>query len=69
VCHGEALRGAGDVPRLAGLQPVYIARQLFFMQGGGHVGPGVDLMQPAVAKLSEEDIIAISAYLGSLPPH
>jgi len=68
ACHGEALLGAGDVPRLAGLQPVYIARQLFFMQNGVHVGPSVALMQPAVANLSEDDIIAISAYLGSLPP-
>jgi cytochrome c553 len=25
-------------------------------------------MKPVVAKLSEDDIIAISAYLGSLPP-
>ena len=68
TCHGEALRGAGDVPRLAGLQPVYLARQLFFMQNGVHVGPSVALMQPAVEKLSEDDIIAISAYLGSLAP-
>jgi cytochrome c553 len=68
TCHGEALKGAGDVPRLAGLQPVYIARQLFFMQKGIHVGAGVALMQTAVARLSEDDIIAISAYLGSLPP-
>jgi len=68
ACHGADLRGAGDVPRLAGLQPVYIARQLFFMQTGGHVGPAVELMQPAIAKLMEDDIIAISAYLGSLPP-
>lgn len=68
TCHGEALRGAGDVPRLAGLQPVYIARQLFFMQNGVHVGPSVALMQAAVERLSEDDIIAISAYLGSLLP-
>jgi cytochrome c553 len=68
TCHGETLRGAGDVPRLAGLQPVYTARQLFFMQKGANVGPNVALMQPVVAKLSEDDIIAISAYLGSLPP-
>jgi cytochrome c553 len=26
------------------------------------------LMKKSVAKLSEDDIIAISAYLGSLPP-
>jgi cytochrome c553 len=68
TCHGESLSGFGDVPRLAGLQPVYIARQLFFMQNGMHIGPSVALMQTTLAKLSEDDIIAISAYLGSLPP-
>jgi cytochrome c553 len=26
------------------------------------------LMKPVVANLSEDDIIAISSYLGSLPP-
>jgi len=26
-------------------------------------------MKPVVANLSEDDIIAISSYLGSLPPH
>jgi cytochrome c553 len=28
ICHGEALKGMGEVPRLAGQQPLYIARQL-----------------------------------------
>lgn len=68
MCHGDALTGLGDVPRIAGMQPVYIARQLFFMQSGSHVGANVELMKPAVENLSEDDIIAISAYLGSLAP-
>jgi cytochrome c553 len=68
LCHGETLRGSGEVPRLAGLQPVYIARQLFDLQYGSSAGKAAALMKRAVASLSEDDIIAISAYLGSLSP-
>jgi cytochrome c553 len=67
-CHGEDLKGLADVPRLAGLQPVYIARQLICIQNGSSDGAAVAPMKKVVANLSEDDIIAISAYLGSLPP-
>jgi len=67
-CHGGNLKGLGQVPRLAGLQPLYIARQLFDLQYGSSAGKGAALMKRAVADLSEDDIIAISAYLGSLAP-
>jgi cytochrome c553 len=68
ICHAEDLKGLGEVPRLAGQQPLYIARQLFDMQYGSSAGKAAALMKPVVAKLTEDDIIAISAYLGSLPP-
>jgi len=68
ICHGDALTGLGEVPRIAGLQPVYIARQLITIQNGSSAGTAVALMKKAVANLSEDDIISISAYLGSLPP-
>lgn len=68
ICHGDDLKGLGEVPRLAGLQPVYIARQLICMQNGSSAGAAVALMKKVVANLSEEEIISISAYLGSLPP-
>src|SRR5712672_2074665 len=68
VCHGEGLKGLGEVPRLAGLQPLYVARQLFDMRHGSSAGKAAALMKPVVANLSEDDIIAISSYLGSLPP-
>ena len=68
LCHGETLRGLGEVPRLSGLQPVYIARQLFDLQFGSSAGKAAALMKRVVASLSEDDIIAISAYLGSLSP-
>jgi cytochrome c553 len=68
VCHGEGLRGLGEVPRLAGLQPLFVARQLFDMRYGSSAGKAAELMKPIVANLSEDDIIAISSYLGSLSP-
>ena len=68
ICHGDGLKGLGEVPRLAGLQPVYIARQLICMQNGASAGKEAALMKKVVANLSEDDIISISAYLGSLPP-
>jgi cytochrome c553 len=68
VCHGEGLKGLGEVPRLAGLQPLYVARQLFDIQHGSSAGKAAALMKPVVANLSEDDVIAISSYLGSLSP-
>jgi len=68
ICHGDDLKGLGEVPRIAGLQPVYIARQLICIQNGSSAGAAVALMKKAVSNLSEDDIISISAYLGSLPP-
>jgi cytochrome c553 len=68
ICHGDELKGLGEVPRIAGLQPVYIARQLICIQNGSSAGTAAALMKKAVSRLSEDDIISISAYLGSLPP-
>ena len=45
-CHGEALKGKGEVPRLAGLQPLYVARQLFDMQYGSSAGKAAEPMKP-----------------------
>ena len=68
ICHGDELKGLGEVPRIAGQQPVYIARQLICIQNGSSAGTAVALMKKVVSNLSEDDIISISAYLGSLPP-
>ena len=68
ICHGDALTGLGEVPRIAGMQPVYLARQLITIQNGSSAGTAVALMKKVVANLSEDDIISISAYLGSLSP-
>ena len=68
ICHGDALKGLGDVPRLAGLFPIYIARQLYLFKDGTRNGVDAQLMKKPAAKLTDDDILAISAYLGSLAP-
>jgi len=68
LCHGDGLQGLGEVPRIAGMQPVYIARQLIDLQNGSSAGLAAALMKKVVVNLTEDDIIAISAYLGSLQP-
>ena len=68
ACHGSQLKGAGDVPRLAGVHPIYIARQLYRFRDGTRNGAGAALMKAAVDRLTDEDILNLSAYLGSLAP-
>lgn len=68
LCHGPDLKGAGNVPRIAGISAIYTVRQLFDMQSGARNGIGAQLMKPVVAKLSEEDMLSIAAYLASLEP-
>jgi cytochrome c553 len=68
TCHGDGLRGLGNVPRLAGLHPIYIARQLHLFKDGSRNGIDAQLMKKPVAKLTDDDILAISAYLASLAP-
>ena len=68
ICHGDALKGLGNVPRLAGLHPIYIARQLYLFKDGNRNGIDAQLMKKAVAQLTDEDIVILAAYLGSLAP-
>ena len=67
-CHGPDLKGVGDTPALAGRSPIYLARQLIDFQRGMRNGVYASLMTDAVAKLTERDIIDITAYLASLEP-
>ncbi len=68
ICHGETMKGIGNVPRLAGLHPIYTARQLHLFKNGERNGVDAQLMKRAVAPLTDNDILAISAYLASLAP-
>ncbi len=68
VCHGPDLKGLGELPALAGRSPMYLYRQLADIKSGARNGGMVPLMGQVVAKLSDDDMIAISAYVGSLAP-
>jgi cytochrome c553 len=67
-CHGADLRGAGLVPPIAGRSPTYILRQLIGFRTGARAGADGAAMQPVVARLDVDDMIAIASYIGSLEP-
>lgn len=64
-CHGADLKGFADVPRIAGRSPSYIFRQLYDLRGATRTGAASELMKPVVANLTDEDMVAIAAYLAS----
>jgi len=66
ICHGDNLQGLGNVPRLAGVHPIYLARQLYLFKDGTRNGVDAQLMKKPVAKLTDDDILNLSAYLASL---
>jgi cytochrome c553 len=68
ICHGAELKGLGEVPPIVGRSPEYIYRQLNDIKIGARNGAMVPLMKAVVANLSDEDMVAISAYLVSKAP-
>ena len=68
ICHGTDLKGIGNVPGLAGRSAIYIFRQLYDIQHGARKGNSVALMQPVVAKLTQDDMINLAAYMASRTP-
>lgn len=68
ICHGPDLHGLGNVPGIAGRSPSEMARQLMDFRDGARNGPGAALMKLPVSKLTNHDIVAITAYLASLKP-
>jgi cytochrome c553 len=67
-CHGADLRGLGPVPGIAGRSPSYLARQMYDMQAGARHGEWTELMKPVVAKLTDEDLVSLVAFVASLTP-
>jgi cytochrome c553 len=67
ICHGPDLKGVGDVPRIAGRSPSFLMRQLYDIQNGTRSGTAA-LMKQVVAKLDNDDMVAISAYVASREP-
>jgi cytochrome c553 len=65
ICHGDSLEGLADVPRIAGLHPAYIARQLYAFQTGTNHSVSSALMKKVVVNLTADDILAIAAYVAA----
>jgi cytochrome c553 len=60
------LKGAKNIPGIAGRSPSYITRQLFDIQAGLRAGSNVAPMVPVVRRLSIAEMIEISSYLATL---
>lgn len=67
TCHGPELKGMADIPRLAGRSPSYLMRQLYDYKSGTRTGAS-GLMKLVVANLSQEDMVAIAAYIAGSKP-
>jgi cytochrome c553 len=67
-CHGAELKGAGDIPGIAGRSPSSLMRQLYDINHGARAGPGSAPMKDVAAKLSTDEMLALVAYLATLPP-
>jgi cytochrome c553 len=68
TCHGLDLMGVADVPPIAGRSPSYLVRQLWDIQQGTRNGAAVQLMKQAIANLTEDDLVAVAAYVSSRVP-
>lgn len=69
TCHGEGLKGNGDVfPPLAGRSAGATARQLYDFKSDARDGRNAIAMKPVVARLTDQDIVDLTAYIASLQP-
>jgi cytochrome c553 len=68
ICHGDTLQGLGNVPGIGGRTASYTARQLYDFKAGTRNGADAMLMKPVLARLDDDDLIAITAYLAARMP-
>ena len=68
TCHGGNLQGTDKVPPIAGRSPTYLLRQLLAFKTGVRANANAQQMLPVVEHLEINDMIAVAAYLATLPP-
>jgi cytochrome c553 len=69
TCHGQGLKGGvGAIPPIAGRSASFLGRAMYDYKLGTRAGTASALMKPTVEKLTEDDVIAIVAYVSSLEP-
>lgn len=68
-CHGPGNQGVGSTfPDIAGQHPGYIANQLTDWREGKRSGDPLGLMKVIAERMTDADITAVSAWLGTQPP-
>ncbi len=68
TCHGPQLLGVGEVPPIAGRAPSNLLRQLINFRTRARRDSTATPMYAVVDSLSIDDMVALAAYVGSLPP-
>lgn len=65
-CHGINGGGVGIFPKLTGLSADTVTDMLKKYRAGERVGPNTSMMAPFAAKLSDNDITNLAAYIATL---
>ena len=68
TCHGRNLAGKGDIPGVAGRLALVMFRGLNDIAAGDRKTAGALAMKAAMPALDQDDMIALAAYVGTLPP-
>ena len=68
ICHGPQLLGVGEIPPIAGRSPSNLLRQLINFRTRARQDNTALPMYAVSDVMSIEDMVAVSAYVGSLPP-
>lgn len=68
TCHGPQLLGVGEIPPIAGRAPSNLLRQLINFRTRARSDSTALPMYAVVDPLSLSDMVALAAYVGSLPP-
>lgn len=68
TCHGPDLKGTGSIPSIAGRSPTYVVRQLVEFRQNTRGGDAAAAMKLIIENFSQDDMIAVASYLGSLEP-
>lgn len=67
-CHGHGYKGKDEVPGIAGRSPTALVRQLYDFKSGVRRGGNSSEMDKVVKYMTNSDMLALAAYLGSLTP-
>lgn len=66
ACHGRTGKGVSSYPKLLGQSVEYLVDRLERYRKGEKFGPNTPLMAPNAKKLSDKDIVNLSAFIASL---